>query len=224
MAALSGKQPQPVLSVAAPHPMATGLQPLPPPGLAVFPQFISQQATFLALRGRWFDSGVDILYEDGRPFIHAEHHSRRYIMTDATTNTLLCVLHKGRRRDGKPYYAQLSPDPNSPRILEAKTIKHFLSGDDIDMQFPNAVNEGQWITLEFTNEALFGVRGEVTYNRVPVAVLKKSMMKFRREYRIEVAPGMDMFVVAVLAIVLKEKDSEQEGALLAGGAASGAGA
>ena len=175
------------------------------PGLAIFPQYAAHKPTTLILRGKWLSKDLSILFEDGRPFIHATRHSDYYVLTEVTSNALLCVLRSNIDSDDNPYYAQLSLDPNSPRIFETNTVKRILHSNETDMQFKNAQNCGQWAMLEFKDQGYFGFGGTIMSDGVPVAVIMKSKGKFGHEYRMEVAGGVDMFMVAALAVVLEDQ-------------------
>lgn len=193
------------------------LDPVRTPRLAIFPQFVADKPTTLILRGKWFSKDLSTLFEDGRPFIHASHHSGHYVLTEATSNTLLCVLHSNLDGDDNPYYAQLSLNPDSLRIFETNTVKHTFHSNETDMQFKNAQNGGQWATLEFKDKGHFGFGGTITFDGVPVAVIMKNMGNVRHEYRMEVAVGMDMFIVAALAVVLADQVLATSGGGGAGG-------
>lgn len=181
------------------------LEPISTPGLAIFPQYVAHEPTTLILRSKWFSKDLSILFEDGRPFIHASHHSDHYVLTEVASNTLLCVLHSNLDGEDNPYYARFSQDPNSPRIFETNTVKRTFHSDETDMQFKNALNGGQWTTLEFKDQGRFGFGGTITFDRVPVAVIMKKKWKVSHEYRMEVTVGMDMFIVAALAVVLQDQ-------------------
>ena len=202
------------------EPLATA-QPVGHLSLGIFPQYVAQKPTTLILQGVWFKKDLNFLTKDGHPFIHVEKKAEEYLLTDANTKALICVIEEERHARGKPYYARATEDVNSKVLLETTTLEILGSDNETTMLFANAMTEGQPTTLSFTDKARIGFGGELMYNGIPVACIKRNKWKVKHEYQLDIVAGMDMFVVAALAVILEDHLPESSGAISGGGVKAG---
>lgn len=184
------------------------LQPLPRPGLAVFPEYIPEMPLKLSLKGHGLYEDMNIDLEDGRPLfrIHREgtNRSHRKSIFDARTGTKLFeVLKSGRGT--KHYSAEVSE--GGPLVFECETNTPLFGRARTTVTLANQAASDQGrptVELELTPTSALD-DGSLTWNGQTVATFEKVGMRISGEYHLTIAPGLDpTLVVGLMAVLIDQ--------------------
>lgn len=186
------------------EPQSPTLEPLPAPGLAIFPQYVSSdKMETYRLKVQVFNPDFLITHADGRPFLHqksaAMSMSGRTTITDANTNQRLCQI-RGRYNS---YYAEVEGAGKLFDVIEEKTLSKF------SISFGNALDGGKRERLDFKSDnGWFNKKdGTVSWQGRPVAEIEHTS-RFKPVYLVHVAPGLDPFIIIGLFLVVSDRHSE----------------
>ena len=198
------------------------LPPLPAPGLAILPQYLSNHPLELTLKGSTFSKSMTATTGDGRALFRIEgasfSRSHRRAVLDAASGAKLFEV----RKDGmglKHYYAEVSE--NGPRLFETKTHSRLFHRPRTAVRFANQAdphNRGM-VELEFV-PAGRGDDGSFTWSGGPVVRVQKKGLSLSGEYQLSIAPGMDpALAVAVMVAMIDRAKTQAANSASAGGAA-----
>jgi uncharacterized protein YxjI len=200
------------------------LSALPSPGLAVFPELITQKQETLIMKAESFTRSWKICLFDGTPILSIEHESfsvsRRKTVYDAQGRQL-CQIRRKSGFGSSKYYAETTE--SSPKIWELISKAGFLSSKNT-VSFANVVDGGRVVELALKNSGSRSPTGVVRLGETDVAVVDKESWKMLAEYHITVAEGMDMFLPVALVVALDDKArAARAGAAGAAGGGGGGG-
>jgi hypothetical protein len=198
---------------------STALESLPEPGVAVFPQNLSTNMTNLVMQRKPDSTSWEVKFTDGRPFLRVKSPtfttSNRKHIVDASANIKLCDLRSKRFSRTESYYAEAA-DNQSPllEISNKKLKAGFLSDGgryETTMKFTN-VAAGTPDELYLQGDSFEALVNAVTCKGVRCGLIDEKCRYTKGQYRLSVAPGLDPFLVVVLAVALDDKEAEDENA------------
>lgn len=200
-------------------------QPIPPPGLAILPQYLSANPQKILVKGSFFGSAITATTADGQPLFRIESESfslshRQTFWDDATNKKLFQV----RKDSSSRYYAELSED--GPRLFETKTHTRFLHRDETTVTFANQADEKRpVVTVEVMPPGTTS-GGTFTWNGQVVASVEKEPMSARGRWEFSIVPGFDPVLVIAVMVALIDRDESRSSssAAAAAGSAGGGGA
>lgn len=195
------------------------LEPLPQPGLAVVPRFVSSKPESFKIKSEAFSTDCEIKTMDGKAFLFVEAEfmslSKRKTIRDAATGQQLCQI----RRDGLgggSYYAETE---GNRALFEIQ--KESMGTSRWTISFPNANDGGKPERLEYESDSHWSPKdGTVSWRGRPVARMEKPGA-FSKSWVVTVAPGLDPLIVLglQLAIMAQRRASRSGAAAGAGGGA-----
>lgn len=200
----------------------SNLPPLPPPGLAIMPQYQSNGPQTITLKGSSFSSSMTATTSNGAVLFRTEGKSfslsHRRAFLDAYGQKLFEI-----RKDGmglKRYYAEVAE--NGPRLWDTETHSKMFSRPRTTVRFANQADPSrQMVELEFL-PAGRGNDGHFTWGGRQVAVVEKVSFSLSGEYRLTLSPGMDpALVVAVMVAMIDRAKTQASSNASAGAAATG---
>lgn len=84
----------------------------------------------------------------------------------------------------------------------------------MDIHFKNTVADGKDVTLEVRG-SFFDRSADITWNGQPIAKVRRDFMNMReffgnkQTYGVEVAPGVDLALIAAIVVGLDESQNEK---------------
>lgn len=209
--------------------MEKAMNPLPAPGLAIIPQYLSNGPLKIILKSNGtFSSGMTATIADsGTPLFLVDSASfsmsHRQAVIDAASNTTLFEVRK-ESMSTKRYYAEMGE--NGPRLFETQTRNKMLGRPRTEVVFANQADEKGGrpeARLEFTPAGM-GEDGSFTLNGEMVALVEKVSFRIAGEYHLTLTPGFDpALVVGVMVAMIDRAKSQTRGGIVNGGAATGTG-
>lgn len=185
------------------------LPPLPPPGLAILPQYLSDRPLIVTLEGSSFSKSMTATTSDGMPLFRIEgksfSSSHRRVFLDSNGQKLFEI-----RKDGmglKHYYAEIEED--GPRLLETETHTRLFHRPQTSVKFANQADPSrQIIDLEFI-PAGRGADGSLSWSGGQVALIEKISLSTSGEYRLSLAPGLDPALVVAVMVAMIDRARTQ---------------
>ena len=190
------------------------MQPLPMP-VGIDARFIAQQPTCLVMKERLSFSGDDFTVRttNGYDIVRCEGKAmslsgrKNFYSPD---NELLFALRKHHFKFLSSWYLE---DSQKNRFLEIKGRMTFMKAK-LDAEFKNVLGGGQDMILEIRGDWI-NREADILWNGQPVALIRRSFLNFReifqghQTYGVEVAPNVDMALIAALVVSLDESQSDQ---------------
>lgn len=198
----------------------SNLPPLPPPGLAICPQYLSNRPLTVILKGSVFSRSMTATTADGALLFRTEgksfSRSHRREFFDANGQKLFEIRKQGMGL--KRYYAEIQE--NGPRLFETETHTKIFHRPRTDVRFANQADPSrQMVQLEFT-PARRGDDGSFTWSGGQVAVVEKISISTSGEYRLCLSPGMDPAIVVAVMVAMIDRAKTQASNNAAAGAGS----
>ena len=198
---------------------STALESLPEPGVALFPQNLSTDMTNLVMQRKPDSISWEVKFTDGRPFLKVESPtfttSNRKHIVDASTDIKLCDLRSKRFSRSESYYAEAADKPSPLLEISNKELKAgFLSDGgryEMTMKFTN-VAARTFEELYLQGDSFEALVNAVTYKGIHCGLIDEKFRYSKGQYRLSVAPGLDPFLIVVLAVALDDKEGEDENA------------
>lgn len=198
------------------------LAPLPLPGLAILPQYLSNTPLKVILKGAAFSKSMTATTSDGRPLFKIESQSfsisHRRSVSDASTGQKLFEI----RKEGmgtRSYFAEVSE--RGPRLFETYTHVKLFHRARTAVKFANQADPNRgMVELEFIPAAM-GQDGSFNLSGGMVARVEKVSMTLSGEYHLSIAPGMDPALIVAVTVAMIDRAKTQAHAGAAGGAAAG---
>ncbi|KAL6243753.1 hypothetical protein RBB50_009186 [Rhinocladiella similis] len=197
------------------------LPPLPAPGLAILPRYLSDRPLTVILKGSSFSRSMTATTGDGLLLFSIEgqalSRSHRRSFLDANGQKLFEIREEGIR--AKHYYAAL--EENGPRLFETETHVKIFRRSRTSVRFANQADPNrQMVELEFVQAGL-GEDGSLTWSGGQVALVEKISFTMSGEYRLSVSPGMDPALVVAVTIAMIDRAKTQASRNAGAGAGAG---
>ena len=194
------------------------LESLSDPGVALFPQNLSTNVTNLVMQRKPDTTSWEVRFADGNPFLKIESPtfttSNRKHIIEASTGIKLCDLRSKRFSRASSYYAE-APDKPSPSLeITSKQLKRGLLSDgkyETTMKFTNVASRTPE-ELSLQGDSFDALVNVVACKGLRCGLIDERFIYAKGQYRLSVAPGMDPFLIVVMAVALESKESEDESA------------
>lgn len=160
------------------------------------------------MKGESFGRDVSLLLPDGKALLRVDAKSmslsRQMTVVDPTQGQKLAVIRKDTSLNmHRRYYAE-TPD-GSQRIFETEVETSWsLKGGVMTLSCANVAAGGQPAQIQYKNETGFGVRGPITWGGMPVARIERKKWTMSAQYELQIAPGMDPFLVLAMAVIIED--------------------
>lgn len=192
--------------------------PLPRPGLAILPEYVSSRQEVFYIKGEMFSRDFSITHADGRPWLYMDSEtlsfSHRKTIIDAATRQKLCQIRRSGM--GGDYYAE---DGYGKKLFDI--AQESMGTSRWAIHFPNANAGGRQERLEYKSNSRFNPRdGVISWQGQPVAAIEKQGWG-SKSFVVQVAPGLDPFIIIGLLIAIEDKRRSRRNGT--GAAAAGAG-
>lgn len=196
----------------------TNVQSLPEPGVAIFAQNISANATDLVMIGKPESTALEIRFADGQPFLHVESAavtmSNRKRIIDAVSGKKICDIRSKAFSRNKSYYA-VSPEASKgtgPLFeIVCKELKTGVLSDggkyEMTMNFQN-VATGSSGELCLKGDSFADLENAILCNGICCGLIDEKFRYSKGEWKLRVGAGLDPFLVAVFAVALDDKETE----------------
>jgi uncharacterized protein YxjI len=186
---------------------------------ALFPGYIAQQEETVVFKGRQFGSSYDVLTVDGRALFAVEpvpSLGRRMRVLDAYGKNIFCTRKATFHIGGSRYFIEKPSRPENTKLVTLE-FKMFAIGTKFTASFNNAINEHQG-QLCF-DRGYFSTDGAITDSAEGpvIAHVERQIIMLRKEYRVVVAQGADMALIAGLIICLDDQEKSHKNAPALGG-------
>lgn len=199
------------------------IAPVPAPGLAILPQYLSNSPLKVILKGSTWNRSMTATTEDGTVLFKIEGEafarSHRRSILDANGQKLFDL--RKATLGTKHYYAEA--EENGPRLFETETDRKMLHRSRTSITFANQVDPArQVVDLEYIHPG-FGEDGSFSLGGRQVVLIEKISITLSGEYRMTIAPGLDSALVVgvVVAMVDQARVRARHASNAAAGGASG---
>ena len=189
------------------------LSAVPSPGMAIFPQLLSDQHQTILMEGETWNHNYKLTNADtGQPILAVDAElfslSHRKHIIEVSTGTKLCTIrHKAFSGCGL-YYAETTDD--GAHIFDAELATRY-GPLNYRIAFDNACSEGEKCVLDFQTTSRRHLRdGTVFWDGRPVACVRR-LAVFAKRYEIAIAPMLDPFVVLGLLLAVESKARARRG-------------
>lgn len=172
------------------------------------------------LKGRQFGANYDIMTIDGRALFVVKPGtaglSRRKRVFDVKGRNVFNIRRESWHFGGSRYFIEAPSRSNDIKLLTVE-FKVFVIGTHFNASFTNTISQEQ--EQLYFNRSYFGSRGEITkgVGGPVVADVELEISMLKKEYRVIVAQGVDMALIAAMLICLDEKEKSHGNAPALGG-------
>jgi uncharacterized protein YxjI len=185
----------------------------------LFPGYIAQQEETILFKGRQYGDSYDVLTNDGHALFTVDplpSLGRRMKVLDAYGKNIFCTRKETFHIGGSRYFVE-KPSPSENTNLLTMEFKLFAVGTKFNVSFNNAViQHRQQLCFDrgyFDTEGIItdGAGGPV------IALVERKIILLRKEYRVVVAPGVDVALIAGLIVCLDDQEKSHKNAPALGG-------
>jgi uncharacterized protein YxjI len=173
------------------------------------------------MKGESFSRDVSLLLPDGTALLRVDAKSmslsRQMTVIDAVQGQELAIIRKDTSLNMRRRYYAETPD-GSRRIFDTEVETSWsLKGGIMTLSCANVAAGGRPVQIQYKNETRFGVRGQVTWQEMPVAKIEKNSWKMSAQYQVQIAPGMDPFLVLAMAVIIEDLRKQNRSSTAPGG-------
>lgn len=187
----------------------------------LFPEYVAQQQETILFKGRQYGSTYDVSVLDGRPLLAVESMpslGRRLRVLDVDGKNIYWTRKETFHLGGSRYFIEKPARPKATNFLTMK-FKILARGTKFTAYLNNALVEQQHQGQLCFSRGYFDTIGTITDGEKgpAIAYADRKIIELRKEYRVVVAKGVDIALIAGLIICLDDQEKSHKNAPALGG-------